>query len=259
MDAVLSESSMERQRRLLAWIEERARVSVSEICTHFAVSPATARRDLEVLAEQGKVQRVHGGAVALHRAPPEPPVIHRGLQKVEEKRRIAAAAAKLVDDGDTIFLGSGTTVLEVAHCLHEQQNLTVFTNSLPVINALSDAPGVTLLVLGGQLRATELSLIGPLTEQALADLRSIKVIMGIHAIDLQAGLTNNYLEESKVDRAILRIASSAILVADHTKCARISTTFVAPIEMMDILVTDTAAPADFVAALRTVGVEVLVV
>lgn len=258
MPDTLVESTAERQRRLLAWIEQRERVSVPEIIDHFAVSPATARRDLEALAGEGKVQRVHGGAIAVRRAPPEPPVLQRALEQPDEKKRIAMAAAALVADGETVFLSSGTTVMEVAHQLRERRDLTVFTNSLLVVHALADAPGVEVILLGGIVRSSESSLVGALTMRSLAELRAIKVIFGIRAIDLEQGLTNNALEESLVDREILRLASETIIVADHTKFGRVSTVFVAPIEVIDVLVTDAAAPADLVAALRSAGVEVRV-
>lgn len=258
MPDTLVESATERQRRLLAWIEQRERVSVPEIIDHFAVSPATARRDLEALAGEGKVQRVHGGAIAMRRTPPEPPVLQRALEQAEEKKRIAAMAASLVADGETVFLSSGTTVMEVAHLLRERRDLTVFTNSLLVVNALGDASGVEVILLGGIVRSSESSLVGALTMRSLAELRAIKVIFGIRAIDLEEGLTNNALEESLVDREILRLASETIIVADHTKFGRVSTVFVAPIEAIDVLVTDAAAPADMVAALRSAGVEVRV-
>ncbi len=259
MADTLVESATERQRRLLAWIEQRERVSVPEIIDHFAVSPATARRDLEVLAGEGKVQRVHGGAIAMRRTPPEPPVLQRAAEQAEEKKRIAAATASLIADGETVFLSSGTTVMEVAHLLRDRRNLTVFTNSLLVVNALADAPGVELILLGGMVRSSESSLVGTLTMRSLAELRAIKVIFGIRAIDLEQGLTNNALEESLVDREILRVASETIIVADHTKFGRISTVFVAPVEAIDVLVTDAAAPADMVAALRLAGIDVHVI
>jgi DeoR/GlpR family transcriptional regulator of sugar metabolism len=259
MGKVAVESNTERQARLLAWIEERRRASVPEICDAFAVSLATARRDLETLAEQGKVQRVHGGALAVLRAPPEPPVVQRASEQPDEKRRIAGAAADLVRDGETIFLGSGTTVMELAACLRGRRHLTVFTNSLAVVNVLGDAPGVTVNLLGGTVRGSEGSLIGPLTLQALAALRAVRVIMSIRAIDLQEGLTNNYLEESLVDREILRIASETILLADYTKCGRVSTVFVAALEEVDLLITDDKTPQEFVVALRARGIQVKVV
>ncbi|MFO7633989.1 MAG: DeoR/GlpR family DNA-binding transcription regulator [Caldilinea sp.] len=256
MSELTVESLHERQRLLLDWIERRQRVSVPEIIERFAVSPATARRDLEALATEGKVRRVHGGAIAVRRAPPEPPVLQRALEQADEKKRIAVATASLVADGETLFLSSGTTVMEVAHLLRERHNLTVFTNSLLVVNVLAGAPGVEVILLGGVVRASESSLVGSLTMRSLEELRSIKVIFGIRAIDLEQGLTNNSLEESLIDREILRIGSEIIIVADHTKFGRVSTVFVAPLDSIDILVTDSAAPDEMVHALCDKGIDV---
>lgn len=249
-------SNFERQELLREYIQQHQRVSVQEITERFAISLATARRDLEVLAEQGKIQRVHGGAIALRKAPPEPPVLQRSDRNAAEKRRIGALAASLIQDGETIFLGSGTTVQEVAAQLRERQNLTVITNSLLVMNLLAGSPGITLVSLGGMLRPSELSFIGHITEGALSQVRADKVIIGIHAIDLEQGLTNDYLPETMTDRAILQIGRQIILVADHTKCGCVSTAFVAPLSAVDILVTDRSAPPDFIQELQQRGLQV---
>jgi len=256
MQEAVAESAVERQHQLLAWIEQRQRVSVPEIIARFAVSPATARRDLETLAAEGKVRRVHGGAIAVRRAPPEPPVLQRALEQADEKKRIAAVAAALVADGETIFLSSGTTVMEVAHQLRDRQNLTVFTNSLLVVNELAGAAGVEVILLGGIVRASESSLVGALTLRSLTELRALKLIFGIRAIDLEQGLTNNSLEESLLDREILRLGNEVIIVADHTKLGRVSTVFVAPLDVIDVLVTDTLAPPEIVQSLRDKGIDV---
>ena len=182
MKEVIAESAVERQHLLLDWIEQRQRVSVPEIIERFAVSPATARRDLEALATAGRVRRVHGGAIAVRRTPPEPPVLQRSLEQADEKKRIATAAASLIADGETLFLSSGTTVMEVAHRLRDRSNLTVFTNSLLVVNELAGAPGVEVILLGGVVRASESSLVGALTMRSLAELRALKVIFGIRAL-----------------------------------------------------------------------------
>ncbi len=256
---LLSVSAVERQQQLLDWLQERQRASIPEIMSQFSVSPATARRDLDSLAEQGRIQRVRGGALAVRRAPPEAPVTLRIGEQTDEKMRIAAAAVAEIGESDTIFLGSGTTVEHVAHALRGHRNLTVITNSLLVLNALAGAPGVTLVCLGGTLRASEHSFIGPITQQALSELRSLHVVMGIRAIDVEAGLTNAYLEESLIDRAILAIGTRVILVADHTKCGRVSTVFVAPLSAVDVLVTDTGTPPEFCAAIGAQGLNVVAV
>lgn len=253
----LSVTGFERRERLLQFVEDRRRVSIAQICEAFGVSPATARRDLEALAEAGEVRRVHGGALALKSAPPEPPVALRTSAQADEKRRIGRAAAELIEDGDTIFLSSGTTVLEVARSLRGHSNLTVVTNSLLVMNALADVPTITIIGLGGMLRSTELSFIGHLTEQALSDLRVQKVVMGVRGVDLQTGITNDYLPETQTDRAILSICREVILVADHTKCERVSSVFLAPISVVDTLVTDSKTPDAFVSALAEQGIRVI--
>ena len=197
-------SGIDRQLQILQLISRQQRMSVAEICERFSVSEATARRDLEALAVVGKVQRVHGGAIALDQAPAEAPMLQRQGEQEEEKMRIGQAAAALVQDGETVFLGSGTTVLEVARNLRLRQNLTVITNSLPVVNVLAGLENITLICLGGMLRDSELSFIGHLTEQALAEVHAEKVFIGARAITLELGLTNDYLPETMTDRAILK-------------------------------------------------------
>ena len=250
-------SSIERQAHLLQFIEQRQRVTVGQICDSFAISPATARRDLDTLAERGKIQRVHGGAIPLRQAPPELPVVNRLTEQSDEKQRIGRATADLVADGDTIFLGNGTTVLEVARNLLSRKNLTVITNSLMVLNLMADSADTTLISLGGQLRRAELSMIGHITEQALAELRADKVIIGVHAIDAKHGLTNQYLPETMTDRAILKIGRKVVVVADHTKFGRIATAFLAPVSTADLIVTGRALDSEIEAALASQGARVL--
>src|SRR5512136_1300436 len=118
-------SGIERQNKILQWINQRNRISITEVCSQYSVSAATARRDLETLASEGKVQRVHGGAIALDQAPPESPILQRQSEQADEKFRIGQAAAALVQDGETVYLGSGTTVLETARALRGRHKLTV--------------------------------------------------------------------------------------------------------------------------------------
>ena len=241
----------------MRYIEQARRVSVSTICERFQISEATARRDLGILAEQAKIQRVHGGAISALQAPPELPVYQRMAEQSESKQRIGRVAAELIKDGETVFLGSGTSVLEVARALPARADLTVITNSLLIVNELIDRPTIAVIVLGGQFRRSELSMIGHITEQALADLRTDKVIIGIHAISAEDGLTNRYLPETMTDRRILQAGKQVIVVADHTKLGRVSTVSVAPLSVLDTLVTDQEAPPDFVESLRLKGVRVI--
>ncbi|HWQ04062.1 MAG TPA: DeoR/GlpR family DNA-binding transcription regulator [Longilinea sp.] len=251
--------SFERQTQILDLLARQGSLSVSDIVDQFSISEATARRDLETLAGEGKLQRVHGGAVSLRKAPPEPPILQRENWQDDEKKRIGRAAADLIGDGETVFLGSGTTVLEVARNLKKRKDLTVITNSLPVMTTLSSLPEITVIALGGLLRKSELSFIGHITEQSILDLRADKVIIGIHAISLEHGLTNDYLPETMTDRAILQMGQKVLIVADHTKFGSVSTVHVAAVEKIHTIITDTHVPMEFVESLRAKNVEVIVV
>ena len=252
-------SNLERQVQLAALIDQHQRVSIEWVTQQFEISPATARRDLDTLEDMGRIQRVHGGAIAIRQSPPEPPIHQRQNEQASEKRQIGLAAANLIEEGDTVFIGGGTTPLEVARNIRKRRNLTVISNSLLILNALSDidAEGITFIGLGGLLRRGEQSMIGHITEQALAEVRADKIFMGIRAIDSEVGLTNDFSPETATDRVILQLSRKLIIVADHTKCARVAAAFVAPLNAMHTLVTDDKTPDTFVKALRGQGINVV--
>jgi len=201
---------------------------------------------------------VHGGVMAVEQAPPELPILERESEQLDEKIRIARATAGLVSDKETVFLGSGSTVLEVARHLRNRHNLTVITNSLSVLNTLVGIKGITVISLGGMLRESELSFIGHITEQALAEIRVDKVIMGTRGVSLEHGLTNDYLQETLTDRAIMKSGREVIIVADHTKVNRVSTVLLAPWNGVRIFVTDSGVDKKFVQALKKQGLQVIV-
>lgn len=248
----------ERQKQILSLLSKQGRLSVAEIVEQFSVSEATARRDLESLATEGKVQRVHGGAIAVEEAPPELPILEREIEQADEKVRIGRVTAELIADNESVFLGSGTTVLEVAKKLRDRKNLTVITNSLPVLNTLAGLKEITVISLGGQLRDSELSFIGHLTEQALAEVRVDKVIMGTRGISLEHGLTNDYLQETLTDRAILKIGREVIIIADHTKVNRVSIVLLAPLDAVHTFVTNEQADEKFIQSLKKQDIKVIV-
>jgi DeoR family transcriptional regulator of aga operon len=254
MAALLKE---ERIRITLETLRERGKVTVPELSSAFGVSEITIRRDLNELAGQGLVRRAHGGAVFPTETPPEPPVIHRMQEHRDLKLRIARAAALMVEDGSTVFLSSGSTTTYVARQLVDRKNLTVVTNSIPVALELAPAEAVTLVVLGGMLHATELSMVGHITEQALGEVRIDTVILGMRAVSPRAGLTNDYLPEVMTDRAILQVASKIIVVADHTKLGKTATAYVAPIDRITTLITTAEADPAIVEEIRQAGVRVV--
>ncbi len=249
---------VERQKLILETLRDNRQVTVAELSRRFDVSEVTIRRDLRDLDAQGALQRAHGGAILVTPAAIEPPVVQRMAQMQNPKESVGRAAAALVADGESVFIGSGSTTVYVARYLGDRKNLTVVTNALTVAIELASAEGVTVVVTGGMMRASELSLVGHIAEQSLREVRVDKVIIGIPAISLEAGLTNDYLPEVMTDRAIIEMASELIVVADHAKFGKIASAYLAPIERITTLVTDPGADSETLDRLERMGIRVII-
>lgn len=235
-------------------VEHAGQVTVAELNAQLRVSEATIRRDLDELDRLGLLRRTHGGAVRAD-FEPEPPIFQRETEQAAEKARIGRRAAALVHDGQTLFLGSGTTVAAMLPHLAERHGLTVITNSLPVVNALAGRP-VTLIVIGGLFRASELSLVGHIAEAAIRELRADLVFMGMRGIDPTHGFTSDYLPEALTDRAILQIAPRRVVLADHSKFGRGGAVYLAPVTAADVIISDNRLDPATAGALRELGLEV---
>lgn len=246
-----------RQGKIRRLVEEQGQISVTELNAILDVSEATIRRDLEHLADEGWVIRTHGGALRVEPASAEPPIKLRIGENTAEKERIGRVAAGLVHEGETIFMGSGSTVSAMIPHLLVIPGLTVITNSLPVVNQMARSQA-ELIVIGGMFRASEQSMVGHVAEQAIREFRADHVFMGIRGIDLQHGLTSDFLPEAVTDRAILGIAPHCVIVADSSKFSRVSSVFLAPVTSAHTVICDDKIPAPTISALREVGVEVLI-
>lgn len=247
----------ERQEQILDIIRQHTRITLTEISENFGVSEITIRRDVKMLEDLGIVRRAHGGVVYHIEPDNEAPVVKRQLINSFAKQQIAKQAATLVSDGDSIFLGSGSTASYVAQYLKGHDRLTVTTNAVTVIQELATTKTINLIVLGGLLRASEMSMIGHITEQALREVRVDKVIVGMRGIDITAGLTSDYLPEVMTDRAIMNMSGKVVILADSTKLGHIASGYVAPIERMTTLITDSKADSGVIAQLKAKEIEVI--
>ncbi|MET9800414.1 DeoR/GlpR family DNA-binding transcription regulator [Streptomyces sp. NPDC006368] len=245
----------ERHRRIAAAVREARELSVTELAGLTGCSEMTVRRDLEILAEQGVLERFRGGARSLLLRGEEPPFGLRAQEGVEVKRRIAADVAALIADGESVVIDSGTTCLEVARALRDRR-VTVMPLSLHAANALTGAPSVRLLLPGGEPRAGELALTGPLTEASLAAVRFDTAVIGCCGLTADDGLTAYDLADAAVKRAAIASARRTIAVAEAAKLSRTALAFVAPPTALHAVVTDETAPTGVTDALATAGVTV---
>lgn len=248
----------ERLRKIAELVESNGKVVIADLINTFDVSEMTIRRDLQALEDQGLVERIYGGAILPQHARThvEPPTLERMDTLSGEKRAIARTAAQMVERDEMIFLGSGTTALYVAQELRHRTDITVVSNSLPVLNELAVNGKMTVIGVGGFLRRKELSLIGHFAETAIQDLHVDKIIVGIRGIHPHYGLTSDHPQEIQTDRTILSIGDRIIIVADHTKVGHVASIRVAPLTTASTIITTSQAPAGIVCAIRELGVAV---
>jgi DeoR/GlpR family transcriptional regulator of sugar metabolism len=252
---------MDVQERTLAIVERlrtSPRVAVPELAELTGCSEMTIRRDLDHLAEQGVLRRVRGGAVSLLLRGEETPFPVREHESVEVKHRIAADVERLVTDGESVILDSGTTTLEVARALAHRR-ITAIPLDLHSASVLGNAPDVNLLVPGGHARPGALAFTGHLTENALRALRVDTAVLGCCGLSPEHGLTAHDLAEVPIKQAAIATAQRTIAVCDGSKFGRTGLGHVCPITELDVLVTDASAPHEAINELEAAGVVVHVV
>lgn len=247
----------QRRQAILALLRETEAVQVNALAERYGVSEVTIRRDLNALESEAGVRRIHGGALLDMPSITEPPLNVRQVVNHEEKVRIGTAAAELVEDGDTLIISGGTTTAELAYNLTDRDELLVTTPTINVAKILADSPGVTVIITGGILVGSQLTLAGHLAENALSSLHAKKLFFGVSAMDIEHGLSSAHPGEIGVDQAMLKAADLRIALADHTKLGRCSTFVFGAITDVDVLITDDQAAPEFVAELRELGVEVI--
>lgn len=251
--------SEERKKRIRELIETRGLASVSELSRSLNVSEMTIRRDLMELSDHGFIERTHGGAIATDYGfnNLEAPMVDRINHFSDEKRKIAAAVTRMIGEKETVYLSSGSSTYWVARNLVDRGDLTVIVNSIINAKILAQCEDMQVIVVGGFLRRSELSLVGHLAETTLKDLHVDKVIMGIRGIDPEYGLTSENPQELMTDRAMLNLSKNVIIVADHTKFGFIAASRTAPVTAVRTIVTTTLAPAEIVERIVKQGVRVI--
>ena len=237
----------QRQALILEEVQRRGAVRVSDLTRQFGVSEMTIRRDLDLLVQQGVVDKVHGGATTPRASSTEEPGFEaKWLQQQKEKEAIARAAARQVKPGTAVGLSAGTTTWTLAHELREIPGLTVVTNSIQVAEVLYGGTADQTVVLTGGVRTPSDALVGPVAVNALRQLHLDIVFMGVHGMDVRSGFTTPNLLEADANRAFVNAGRQLAVVADHTKWGVRGISTIAALEDADLLVTDEGMPKDVV-------------
>jgi DeoR/GlpR family transcriptional regulator of sugar metabolism len=240
----------QRRALILEEVRRHGGARVNELTRKLNVSDMTVRRDLDALARQGVLEKVHGGAVPVSEASThEPGFEAKSSLEPTAKEDIARAAAAMAAPGSSIALSGGTTTFALARHLLEVPNLTVVTNSLRVADVFHTAqgasgggrpvsPGAATVVLTGGVRTPSDSLVGPVADSAIASLHFDLLFLGVHGISPEAGLSTPNLAEAETNRRLVGAARRVVVVADHTKWGTIGLSSFASLQQVDTLVTD---------------------
>ena len=241
-----------RQSLILQAVRNDGSARVSDLTQQLGVSDMTIRRDLEVLAKDGLVEKVHGGAVLPgSHGGHEPGFEDKLVLERPEKTSIARAAAALVRPGTAIAIAAGTTTFALAQCLLDVPGLTVVTNSLRVANLFSGnhSPDVASVVLTGGMRTASDALVGPVADLTIASLHFDTLFLGCTGLDPEVGLSTPNLAEAETNRALIKVARRVVVLADHTKWGVVSLASFASVDKVNVLVTDVLHPSDAHSAL----------
>ena len=222
----------------------------------FGISIETVRRDLDYLEKQGVLRKVYGGAVVSMLLNSEPEYASRAEMKHLQKDRIAQEAAKLIQPGDAVYLGVGTTVQAMVQYLKNIGPITVFTNALRTAVELSDLSDCTVILTGGRLRAKELTLSEFPSEENIEHFNLDKAFIGIGGIN-EGGITDFHIGEARLHRRMIENARQSIALADSGKLGLRAMNKVCTLEEIDLVITDGDASMQAVADLENAGAKVI--
>jgi DeoR family transcriptional regulator of aga operon len=248
-----------RRGMILKLLEEHGQVNVHELSRDFKVSEVTIRNDLTQLEHKNLLIRARGGAIKTDKVTLDMKISDKKVKNSREKELIGKRASKLIEDGDTIVLDSGTTTKEVSNYLSKYKNLTVITNALNIAGPLAELAQINVIMPGGIMRKKSLSLVGSIAEDSFKNFFCDKLFIGADGVDVKHGFSTPHLEEAALNRIMLRMAKKVILVVDSSKFKRRSLAVIGQITDIDILVTDRNIPQDDKEYLLNAGVEVILV
>jgi DeoR family transcriptional regulator of aga operon len=249
----------ERRQYIVGVAQKHGRVLVEELSNALDISRITIRKDLDYLQSRGVLQRTHGGALLPSTgALSDPSLQEKEGRHSQEKLRIAAAAANLVQEGQCILLDSGSTTMAIARALKRFSRLTIITNAMNIAGELSSTDFEVLLT-GGSLRKNSFSLVGPLAEDMLREMHADILFLGVDGFDIELGLTTPNVMESRVNRAMVKASSTVVAVCDSTKFNRRSLSKIVGTSAINHVITDADLAQETAEALRAAGIKLTLV
>lgn len=247
----------ERHQFILQKLQEVGHVSIPQLIAEMKVSGVTVRKDLKLLEEKNLLFRTRGGGSMTNPYAIERPINEKEFIMSSEKKKIARAAVELIGHNDAIIIGSGTTVFELARCLYPEKRITVITPALKVSLELCNRPNIEILQLGGIIHQSSSSSAGAFAERVLEDLSCGVLFLGVDGIDMDHGLSITNLVEASLNKKMIGLAQTVVILADNTKFDRRGLGKICNLDQVDYIITDKGAPANTLAKIRSMGVRII--
>jgi DeoR family transcriptional regulator, fructose operon transcriptional repressor len=251
---------IQRQEMILNLLDEKNSISITALHKKLNVTEMTIRRDLVLLEEKGCLERIRGGAIKTQSLNIEFLFENKRKQMKAEKQAIGLVVTQLMDKNETLFINSGSTVLEVLKSFNTipDYHMKIITNN-PMVTLFDIGLNNELVFLGGEVRYDSYSIVGEFALQMLSQIYATKAIIGVDAINLKNGLTtSNYAEAGVNQKMISQTTGQVIVVADHTKIGRVAPFLSAPIDAVDTLVTTKGIPEEYREQLENRGIRVII-
>jgi DeoR/GlpR family transcriptional regulator of sugar metabolism len=242
-----------RRKKILELLERSGHVYVTQLSEALGATTVTIRSDLKALETSGYLERVPGGAIAKVKLAQSDAVV----SLLKEKRAIARACAARIDNGDTLFINSGTTTLELAYALRQHRNLNIVTSSIAIATLLSDAPSFRVILLGGELNVQYGFTRGGDAQDQLSKYQADHCILTLDGVSASEGITTYHADEAIIDRMMVERAKHTIVVADHSKIGRAGFSLICPINHIHTLITDDRCDADALKPLDRDGLRII--
>ncbi|WP_447641123.1 MULTISPECIES: DeoR/GlpR family DNA-binding transcription regulator [Chitinophagaceae] len=255
------ESMTQRHGYILKLLQKEESVKVADLADKLQVSLVTIRKDLKILEQKNLLFRTHGFISKSDPYPTEINVNEKESILKEEKIRIGQAAAHLVNTDNPILIASGTTVLQMARALNtsERQNLVIVTSAMNVSMALRDKPNIEILQLGGIVRHSSTSVVGPYAESMLEGLAFSTLFLGVDGIDLEYGCSTSNVMEAKLNKAMIKAAQRTIVLTDSSKFGKKGFGKICNLSDIDQIITDKNITAQTAKKIEKAGIELIIV
>ena len=251
-------SIAERHKHILDCLARDGYVRVAEMAKELDVTTVTIRKDLKYLEEKKLLYRTHGSASPVNPQTQEVEVREKEKIHIDEKRRIAMAAAQLIEPDDSIIIASGSTVQMLGDFIQPQGHITVVTSSLKTAVQLNSMDRVDVIQLGGNVRKNSLSVVGVYTSQFFEQITCSKLFLGVDGIDLDYGITNSNIEEALLNIKMIEASQRTIIMADSSKFGRRGFGRICNLDRIDVIITDSGITASVARAIEDAGIELII-